>query len=155
VRASPLATVGSALVIVVISAALGVAVNAASSSGLPLRAERTTPVGVVTLGAARAAFHDAAALFIDARPSAAFETGHIKGSLSLPFTTREGRRDWLVAAVPRTRRLVVYCDGPACSQASDLATWLRREGWRDVGVFLGGLPAWRRAGLPIATGDRP
>jgi rhodanese-related sulfurtransferase len=155
VRARPLVTIGSALAIALISAALGVAVNAASSSGLPLRAERTTPVGVVTLGAARAAFLDEAALFIDARASAAFATGHIKGSLSVPFMTRERRRDRLVGAVPRTRRLIVYCDGPACGQASELATWLRRQGWRDVAVFLGGLPAWRRAGLPLATVDRP
>ena len=154
-RAGPLATIGSALAIALLSGTVGVAVNAASSSGLPLRAERTTPVGVVTLGAARAAFLDGVALFVDARSEEAFAQGHISGALSVPVLQRERLREKLVGTVPRTRRLIVYCGGPACEQASQLATWLQSQGWRDVGVFLEGLPAWRRADYPITTGGRP
>ena len=154
-RASLLATIGSALAIVAASVALGLLTNAASSSGLPLRAERTAPIGVVTLGEARAAFLDDAAQFVDARSAEAFAEKHIGGALSVPFLQRERLRPRLAGAVPRTRRLIVYCDGPACGQASELATWLRSQGWRHVGVFLDGLPAWRQADYPMATGGEP
>jgi class 3 adenylate cyclase/rhodanese-related sulfurtransferase len=48
--------------------------------------------------------------------------------------------------VPRDRALVAYCLCSGEASSSRVAQWLLQEGYRDVGVLVGGLQAWLDAG---------
>jgi len=94
------------------------------------------------------------AVLIDSRETAQYETGHLKGALSVPFSEREKRYEELLRTVPSSTRLIVYCD-QGCDTAPRLASWLRTKGWSDVAVFPGGYSAWLGAGLPVSKGAQP
>lgn len=52
-----------------------------------------------------------------------------------------------LAAVPKDRHVLVYCD--AGFKGSLAASVLLRNGYRRVTNILGGMAAWKRAGLPV------
>jgi len=95
------------------------------------------------------------ALAIDARIPELFAAGHISGARSLPLADIDQALPVFQAAVPVTTALVVYCSGYGCPDSFDLAMRLLAEGYQDVLVFEGGLPAWQDAGLPVTTGGAP
>ena len=83
------------------------------------------------------------AIWLDARPRAEFEAGHVPGASPL----REA--DWsecLPAVLYRWRpgrRVVVYCGGRSCSTSETVARRLRREtDWAEVHVLDGGWERW-------------
>lgn len=94
------------------------------------------------------------ALFVDARDSAAFSAGHIKGAVSLPVGALEARLPLFIATVPPTALLVAYCNGYDCHDSRDLGARLMGAGFRTVYVFEGGYPDWRDAGYPTEGGSR-
>ncbi len=144
-----------AAAIVAVGAVLGLLVNAVSSAGIPLIGKTAAPGRGIGLAAAREIYRAHGVTFIDARGREAYLTGHITGALSVPLTQRARQLDQLRRELPRTRTLVVYCDGGACTSASALSAWLVAQGWRDVRVLNPGFPVWAAAGFPIASGERP
>jgi cytochrome c oxidase cbb3-type subunit 3 len=150
-------TLGEAIIILVAGVLIGFTVNAARPGGLPLGGDpRSLTVGpgieLLSLNEARAAF-DEGALFIDARPHAAFVRGHVEGSLSLPPDDLEAayRRWW--EFIPSDERIVVYAADREPRPAGAGAGWLRDRGHGGVVVFYDGWEAWKRAGLPQAEGE--
>lgn len=92
------------------------------------------------------------ALFIDARDGATYAEGHIAGARSLPLGELDARLPRLIADVPPTTLLVIYCNGYGCHDSRDLGAGLLRAGYRQVYVFEGGYPEWREAGYPVGRG---
>ena len=93
------------------------------------------------------------AVVLDARDGPAFAAGHIPGAYNLPNSTRASRENLFNARGLRdakSRIVIVYCDNQWCGTAEELQTTLVSEGHRLVGLFPGGMEAWREAGLPIA-----
>lgn len=91
------------------------------------------------------------ALPVDARDATLYAEAHLPGALSLPL----GEVETLLPQFRQraaARTLVVYCNGYGCPDSFDLGVRLLAEGFADVRVFEGGLPEWRDAGLPVATG---
>ena len=88
-------------------------------------------------------------LVLDVRPTPEFTAGHIAGARSTPIA--ELRRHLRV--LPKGAEVVAYCRGPYCVYADDAVRELNRRGFR-ARRLVDGFPEWRRAGLPVAAGER-
>jgi rhodanese-related sulfurtransferase/predicted transcriptional regulator len=87
-------------------------------------------------------------VLLDVRPAAEYEGGHIAGARSVPIT--ELRRH--LRTLPKNGEVVAYCRGPYCVYADDAVRELNRKGFR-ARRLVDGFPEWKRAGLPVLTGE--
>jgi hydroxyacylglutathione hydrolase len=88
---------------------------------------------------------DEGAELVDARPIAAFASGHVPAALSIPL--RSAFATWLGWLVPDDRPLVFVLD-PG-QDRGDLVRQCLKVGYeRLAGELAGGMAAWRAAGLP-------
>jgi rhodanese-related sulfurtransferase/DNA-binding transcriptional ArsR family regulator len=87
-------------------------------------------------------------VILDVRPEAEFSSGHIVGATSVPIT--ELRKH--MKALPKDADVVAYCRGPYCVYADDAVRELNRRGFR-ARRLVDGFPEWKRAGLPVASGE--
>jgi len=85
---------------------------------------------------------------LDVRPPEEYRAGHIPGAISVPLDDL-GRR---LRALPKTKLIVAYCRGPFCVLAPQALALLRARGFR-ARRLEDGLPEWRAAGLPVASGS--
>jgi len=86
------------------------------------------------------------ALVVDLRSPEAFRSGHIRGSLNVPYKDLAAR---FAIPDPKARRSLLLVD--ETDQLSHLALdQLRARGFDWVYVLQGGLKAWRRANFPMA-----
>jgi rhodanese-related sulfurtransferase len=150
----------------------------AKPSPLPLPSKRTAPVEKpstpVTLqsrfpvpadgapfeidGAAARALFDAGARFLDARRTAAYEEGHVRGARSV--SVWEDALEARLQAFDATTKdphdpLVIYCSGGSCRDSHDLAQRLWGMGYRNLRIYSGGWPEWHEKGWPSAGGPDP
>ncbi len=105
--------------------------------------------GELTLAATKALFDAHSAYFVDARSEYAFYVSHIKGAHSLS----ESRFDEQFADFRQKNSIetpiVVYCAEPSCGKARHVAEKLKKNGYRNVRVFTGGIIEWSHAGFPM------
>ena len=87
-------------------------------------------------------------VILDVRPETEFSSGHIVGATSVPIT--ELRKH--MKALPKDADVVAYCRGPYCVYADDAVRELIRRGYR-ARRLVDGFPEWKRAGLPVASGQ--
>jgi rhodanese-related sulfurtransferase len=105
-------------------------------------ASPTVSVPAVTFAQA-AALPDV--LWIDSRPRAAFDAGHIPGAISLPENSDKAALDRLRAEQTTDRPIVVYCSGVGCGTSRRLAARLVRDfGFSRVHHFPGGYAEWQQ-----------
>ena len=97
--------------------------------------------------AARLKRHEVVVL--DVRPAAEYAARHIADARSVPIT--ELRRQ--VKALSKDGEIVAYCRGPYCVYADDAVLELNRRGFH-ARRLIDGFPEWKRAGLPVAAGER-
>jgi rhodanese-related sulfurtransferase len=93
---------------------------------------------------------DGGVIVLDVRPREEYEAGHIQGAISIPLADLKGR----MAGLPHGAEIVAYCRGPYCVLAPQALELLRRGGF-TARRLEDGFPEWRRAGLPIASGESP
>jgi rhodanese-related sulfurtransferase len=118
-------------------------------------------IGWLELEEARDWFHDPRfaqelVIFVDARSRRFYQEGHIPGAYHLDhFYPGETLAEVLPAALA-AERVIVYCNGGECEDSEFSAVFLLESGVavERLGVFGGGLEAWREAGLPIEMGQR-
>jgi ArsR family transcriptional regulator len=85
---------------------------------------------------------------LDVRPEDEFALGHVPGALNIPLRELEAR---LGEMDPR-QEIVAYCRGPYCVLSYEAVARLRARGF-NARRLEDGLPEWRAAGLPMATGS--
>lgn len=102
----------------------------------------------VTLSELRRRLRDGSATVIDVRPRNEYEAGHVPGALSVPVEELKRR----LKDLPKSREVLAYCRGPYCVFSLDAVKVLRKHGYRARRTD-DGLPGWRMAGLPVATGS--
>lgn len=146
--------------ILALACAAALAVNHFRSGGLPLVGD-WSPKGqmstlrtaaenpLISLEEARALFLTGGAVFVDARPPEAYETGHIRGAVNLPAEDFDQYFDQTMADIAPDTLLVAYCDGDACDLSRELAFQLSAKGYSHVQVLLNGWTVWLDAKLPI------
>ncbi len=122
---------------------------ASSSSG----AEHPSVI-LIDLERARQWYEEGTNCFIDARPDDEYRAGHIPGALNVLPGDLEDIVPELSARV-QTDRIIVYCVGPECPEAIELAELMNEFGISPVHVYLGGWEQWSGQGLPGREGDRP
>jgi hydroxyacylglutathione hydrolase len=85
---------------------------------------------------------------LDVRSAQELEsTGRITDAHHIHLTQLPAHR----AQVPRERRITVFCGSGLRSMIA--ASLLKREGWEDVAVVLGGLSGWNSTTCPIELSD--
>lgn len=144
------------IIILVFSAGLGLAVNTLRSPSLPLigawsHGTFSSKVETVPLEDAIAKFLSDEAIFLDARPEADYQLGHIQGALNLPVRTRDfgERLQEFSLTVDHEKELIVYCDGIDCTLGPELASILNGLGYRNVSVLINGWTEWMVEGMPF------
>jgi rhodanese-related sulfurtransferase len=85
------------------------------------------------------------AVLIDARRPQAYRRGHIDGAINVPVTSSLSSRDRALGHLPKTSRIVLYCQSERCPWASELANLLTANGYSDLSLFPGGWQEWSKA----------
>ena len=85
-------------------------------------------------------------VLLDVRPASEYAAAHIPGARSVPIEDIRG----LIQTIPNDVDIVAYCRGPHCVYALDAVRMLTAEG-RRARRLEGGLPEWRRDGLPVTS----
>lgn len=99
-------------------------------------------------------FQSQSALFIDARSSEEYASGHIPQAVSLPLESFDYQTPILVD-FPAYHSIITYCEGEGCSESIDLAVHLNEIGFTNVSIFIGGWEEWQAAGYPTKEGNQP
>src|SRR4030042_3863423 len=107
----------------------------------------------IDLSQAKQKFDDQVALFLDVRGDLFYRLDHIKGAISFPLERYDQIINMFETKYPKNTRLVVYCDGSACSSSFVLARRLREKGYKEVEIFFGGWRDWVTSYYPVAEGD--
>ncbi|OPY66482.1 MAG: molybdopterin biosynthesis-like protein MoeZ [Syntrophorhabdaceae bacterium PtaU1.Bin034] len=87
-------------------------------------------------------------VILDAQPKRAYDKGHIKGAISFPWAPKLS--DEQIAAIPKGKPIVVYCDcGPGEADSVSVAERLLERGFNDVKVLKDpSIRGWKEAGFP-------
>jgi rhodanese-related sulfurtransferase len=89
------------------------------------------------------------AQFIDVRPHAAFDQGHIPGALSIPLDEWEESylqlADWVESETP----LTLYCSSRECDDALTLALLIQEFGGTQLVLYIDGFEVWEKYGGPV------
>jgi len=95
------------------------------------------------------------ALFVDARPAKDYPEGHIAGAIPFDVNDFANAASKALPLLPRDREILAYCSGGDCDDSVMLAGKLRDLGYKDIKIYDGGYPEWKKAGMPVSKGDAP
>ena len=144
-----------ALGIVLLGAGLGLAVNQFSARGIPLVAPPKPAAAMeafIPLDQAKQLWNQGTAFFLDAREPGDYAAGHIGNAFNLPAQSFAQHFGELAPLLAPESLLVLYCDGRECELSHRLRESLRPLGYTNTHLLFNGWTAWRKAGLPTATG---
>ena len=110
-------------------------------------------VSLISIDEAAALFQAGQAVFIDARPEAAYLEGHIRGALCLPWQEAEDRCFEMIEQIPPEKHIITYCDGATCDLCDKLAVFLCDLGFDKVSALPNGWTRWNQYHLPIDAPD--
>lgn len=97
-------------------------------------------------------FQNGTAIFVDARPLEAFESGHVKGALHLDPSEFERWSNRVFAYASADATIITYCEGPHCQLSRELGEKLMWLGFENVNYLQDGWGMWKAHKLPIAKG---
>jgi rhodanese-related sulfurtransferase len=150
-----------ALVILTVFSSIGLGTNALSTKGIPLLYEppqelviADVKVPLVDEKQAHRYFSDPETAFIDDRKSDDYAESHVKGAL---FLTPDSMEDDFVKVQPlitEESRVILYCYGPECDMAEQVAGFLIKLGYKNLMIMNSGFRAWEKAGLPVETNPK-
>ena len=121
----------------------------------PASAEPNDPP-FLTFSQASALYDDSGnVIFVDARYAEDYETGHIPGSVLLPFELFDDYWAGVEPRLPKDKKIVTYCSGEDCELSLFLARILRDKGYPDIAIFYGGALKWQENHMPMDTSKAP
>lgn len=140
---------GQALILVLVSSAVGITVNIARPTPVPFGGKRAFEMlPPIALERALREMERGESLFLDARPKVFYEAGRILNAMSLPVnSTEEEVRNELPNPHPYDK-IIIYCEDQDCDAADTMARRLKRMGYEKLFVLEGGWRAWTQANLP-------
>jgi rhodanese-related sulfurtransferase len=148
-----------AVILALVSTAMGLLVNAVSPRGIPLIRPPKPQLldrDKIPLAEAKKLWDSGAAFFMDARAPSDYAAGHIALAHSLPYEQFDQYFPKVATTLGLDSEIVVYCDGDQCDLSHQLMTLLRVRGkYSHVHVLVNGWTLWHKAGFPTTTGDEP
>lgn len=94
------------------------------------------------------------ALVLDARDTDDYCYGRLPGAKSMPIYASLPERQEVLADVPKSRRIIIYCQSANCHYADEIARFLNFNGYEDLAIYRQGYREWRDArfgkGIPLA-----
>ncbi|HEY5533351.1 MAG TPA: rhodanese-like domain-containing protein [Ignavibacteria bacterium] len=98
-------------------------------------------------------FFGQGALFIDARLKVQYDSGHVKGSINLPYQefaakSKEEKLE-ILKKYNKEGTIVCYCSGGECEVSIDLAYEIAKIGFNYVNIYRGGYKEWENGGNPV------
>ncbi len=117
------------------------------ASSLPPYREYATAADVprISVEDAKKEFDAGAALIVDSRGEQAYAQEHITGSINLPGGSAEEK----FAALPKDKKIFVYCSCASEGSSSHLAFQMNKKGIANTYALVGGTDAWSKAGYPM------
>jgi len=106
-------------------------------------------IQVITLEDARRYFERGEALFADARPKAAYRSGHIQGAMSLDPNEFDLWSGDFFSTTPPDQIIITYCEGDRCTLSLELAEKLTWMGYEKVYYLKNGWGKWIDHQLPV------
>jgi len=103
----------------------------------------------ISVAEARRQFESKGVLFVDGRSALEWEQSHIPGAVLLSAADFDNSYPTLKHRLIHAKVLICYCHGYSCGIADYVAQMLAAKGLRNMAVFSGGFPAWKRAGYPM------
>lgn len=97
----------------------------------------TKPAGP-TVDQILAHLENGTAHFVDAREPHEYADGHLRGATFLPQSAVYEKVEDMLSMVPIEEKIIVYCGGPDCHAAEDVAAVLREYNYADVEVYISG-----------------
>jgi rhodanese-related sulfurtransferase len=92
---------------------------------------------------------DRSVVIVDAQPKEAYDLGHIKGAVNLPWAADLRSKGDL----PKDKMLVIYCDCGHEEDSIDVANQLKEKwGYTNIMLLEGGWSNWQKLGYPIEKG---
>lgn len=82
-------------------------------------------------------------MFIDARNAEEYGQGHIRDAKNI-FAPDFEKHIPEIIALPRDKRIIVYCGGGACELSHEVAANMKNLGFQHVYVYAGGWNEWTR-----------
>lgn len=152
-------TVVQSFLLVSLSVALGLGVNALRPDGLPLAGAAPSAValpgetGEIALKDAALLSFSGRAVFLDARTAAEYADGHIQGAKSVPVDDFELVFPRIEKDLAGKEAVISYCDGERCPLSGELAEKLAARGVKNVFVLKNGWTLWSAEGLPTGKGQ--
>jgi len=153
-----------ALLVVVISAILGLTFNYFRPNGLSVFS-KTTFIPLLTvdndsksfdrllLDEALKEYNLGESLFIDARSHNHYISGHIMITRSIPANRFDDSFEKALKNIAFDKKIIVYCDSFNCDLAEEVAKKLFLKGFYDIKIFEEGWGKWFEAFLPIEEGQ--
>jgi rhodanese-related sulfurtransferase len=154
------------VVLLFLSAVVGLTINAARPGGIALVGNWPTRTAAgddpveppsaepgdprfITLDDAVTEYQNPDIIFIDARSPEDFEYGRIARSINIPYDYMDEHWEAVLDSLDRTRHYVVYCSGSECEVSLHLGRYMQDLGFKNLDVFFGGWAEWEQNGLPM------
>lgn len=158
-------TIREICIILCVATAVAFAVNTISPAGIPLLGQWDESKGVVradpndemaNLGLeidrvdiAKKIYDSGNALFVDARTEEAYDEGHVKGAVSLPWAEFDSKAETFLNQYPPDQTTIIYCSGRTCQDSHHLAEMLMELGYDRISIMIDGFPGWLEKGYPV------
>jgi rhodanese-related sulfurtransferase len=145
-----------ALLIAVAALLVGVGINLVSSKPVPWVYVPPTELEISGLKVplidektARELMDEEGTIFVDTRHKEDFDKKRVKGAIFLPQDDKEEQFIAVQPLLPEDARLILYCYGPQCDMAEEVARFLSQLGYKQMLIMTAGFKAWEESGFPV------
>lgn len=148
-----------ALILLLVSVVLSLAVNAIRADGISLIAtvgendvkpvSSQEGVGEISIDEAVSRYEKGEAVFVDARMPEDYRQGHIKGAKNLPDMEFDSYIDDFYENIDFESIIITYCDGEHCRLGKMLAEKLDMAGFENVYYLKNGYTRWKNRSQPV------
>jgi rhodanese-related sulfurtransferase len=87
-------------------------------------------------------------LIFDARDTAAYRKGHVKGARNI-VGQEAGNHFSEMVTIPRDTLIIIYCNNPECHLGRMLAEFMGAVGFTNLLLYDDGWDGWEKAKMPV------